>query len=124
NDAFGNERECLDLAALPDHDTLPDFNEGADLGFIADLTAVEVDQIGLVDGRVPAELHVILDHESSLAGADVDSVRSAEPYVASMMKRGRFLASLRARQRYSPLIEDWIIRRPPRMRTTPINVVQ
>jgi hypothetical protein len=46
-------------AVLPDLRVLLDLHEGADLGVVPDLAAVEVDEVE--DPDVPAQLHIVGD---------------------------------------------------------------
>ena len=55
-DAFADERMARDLAAPPDTRILLNLDEGADLGFVADLAAVKIDELRKFDGL--AELYI------------------------------------------------------------------
>jgi hypothetical protein len=59
HDALTNKRMTRDLAPLANGCVLRDFNEGADLRFIADFTSVKVDELGELD--VSSKLYVWRD---------------------------------------------------------------
>ncbi len=60
---FTDEGVAGDLAVAADCGVLLDFNEGADLGVVADRAAVEVDEFGELD--VLSQFHVVGDAKES-----------------------------------------------------------
>src|SRR5262249_59221391 len=78
--ALADEGVAGDLAAASDRRALLDFDEGADLGLVADLAAVEIDEARQLD--VLPEFHVGSDavvgvvHVGSVNGACVAGGRS------------------------------------------------
>jgi len=64
--SFANKSMRRDLAAAADNRVLLNFDKGADLGFIANRTAVEIDQIRLKDLDPLTQYNISCDrHENS-----------------------------------------------------------
>jgi hypothetical protein len=57
DDALTNERMTGDLAALPDAGIFLDFDECADLGFVSNLAAIQIDE--LRKANVLSQSHVV-----------------------------------------------------------------
>jgi hypothetical protein len=66
-DALTDKGVRRDLASRTDPGSGLNFHKGSDAGFIANLTAIKVDEIRVKDTNIPTETHVTSDRHKAIS---------------------------------------------------------